>query len=381
VAYGANGAIEPSLATAWTVRDTAEGGQEYTFQLRDGVKFHDGEDWNCEVAKLNFDHVLELSNYHGWYDLPKQIISWICNTGMELVVTTKDTYYPLLQELTLIRPLRMLSPKSFKGTNPRTENSCEGIDDDYLDANDGSGDKITCLGTSSAMGTGPFKYIETMENGDVKFERNTNHWRSTPQVEAIIVKKYSSNAAVMDALLAKNLDAVMGAGVLEPADLETIRTKHWNDYQVFLGPVIQNRIIIMNSIKAPTDDIQVRKVIMHAINKAAIIDKEMAGLAEPVDVMFPKTAPYCAVDLTPRWDYDMEKAQILRCDVNAVKVSDLETELGMKTDELAKEKETAKALEEELAKAKKATAEVSLAACIKVSLFNVIVASMLSLFL
>merc|ERR1719379_546829 len=52
---------------------------------------------------------------------------------------------------------------------------------------------------------------------------------------------------------------------------------------------------------------------MHAVNKAAIIDKELYGFAEPVDTLFSKDAPYCDIDLTPRWDYDFEKAQMLNC--------------------------------------------------------------------
>jgi len=78
-----------------------------------------------------------------------------------------------------------------------------------------------------------------------------------------------------------------------------------------------NRIIIVNANKAPTNQLTLRKVIMHAVNKAAIIDKELAGMAEPVDTLFPKNAPYCGVDLTPRWDYDIEKAELLRCPAGA----------------------------------------------------------------
>ena len=35
-----------------------EGGQEYVFTMAKGVTFHDGAEWDCSVAKLNFDHVL-----------------------------------------------------------------------------------------------------------------------------------------------------------------------------------------------------------------------------------------------------------------------------------------------------------------------------------
>merc|ERR1711924_450224 len=68
---------------------------------------------------------------------------------------------------------------------------------------------------------------------------------------------------------------------------------------------------IFNTAQAPTDDINTRKMMIHAVNKADIIEKELAGLDEPVDSLFPKAAPYCGIDLTPRWDYDIEKAELL----------------------------------------------------------------------
>ncbi|CAE7263627.1 nikA [Symbiodinium natans] len=314
--YGPGGVREPALAESWTVTDLSGGGQEYRFALKQNVKFHDGSDWNCTVAKLNFDHVLAkpltTGDYHGWYDLPLQVSSWSCAGTYEFVLFTKDKYYPLLQELTYIRPLRMLSPAMFASgisTDPMTENSCHA----GWGSITGNGETLTCAGVRGVSGTGPFKFVETLPNGDVRFDKHADYWRGEPQISQIIVKKYSGHAAVMAALLDGSLDAVMGAGVLEPADFNTIRTAHSSSFQVFLGPAIQNRVIIMNANKAPTDDLTLRKVIMHAVNKAAIIDKELFGMAEPVDALFPKNAPYCDVDLTPRWDYDFEKAQLLWC--------------------------------------------------------------------
>eukprot|EP00933_Yihiella_yeosuensis_P026963 TRINITY_DN20915_c0_g1_i1.p1 TRINITY_DN20915_c0_g1~~TRINITY_DN20915_c0_g1_i1.p1 ORF type:complete len:611 (-),score=116.45 TRINITY_DN20915_c0_g1_i1:192-1862(-) len=325
LSYGADGVIEPSLAKSWTVADLPNGGQEYTFKLRANVVFHDGTKWDCNAAKLNFDHVLAkpltTGDWHGWYDLPKQVASWKCTGTDVFVLTTKSKYYPLLQELTYIRPLRMLSPTSFANgmsTDPKTHNSCHKGWGNIT----GLGETIQCAGIRNASGTGPFRYIQTLTNGDAKFERNTAHWSSVPQVETVLLKKYADHAAVMKALLDGSLDAVMGSGVLKPVDLKTIQTKHTSNFQVFLGPPIMNRIIIMNSNKAPTDDLQFRKVVMHAVNKAAIIDKELYGFAKPVDALFPKTAPYCGQDLTPRWDYDPEKAKLLWCPAKAVKQDD-----------------------------------------------------------
>ena len=70
----------PALAQSWTTKDISTGGEEVTFTLRAGVKFHDGAAWDCAAAKLNFDHVfakpLVTPDWHGWYDLPGKLASW-----------------------------------------------------------------------------------------------------------------------------------------------------------------------------------------------------------------------------------------------------------------------------------------------------------------
>ena len=131
VEYGPGGAILPSLAVSWDVDDLDSGGQQYTFTLRTGVVFHDGAPWDCAAAKLNFDHVLAppltTGDWHGWYGLPGAIDGWRCEGDHTFVVTTKSVHYPLLQELSFIRPLRMLSPTMFVAgydSDPLTQNSC-----------------------------------------------------------------------------------------------------------------------------------------------------------------------------------------------------------------------------------------------------------------
>ena len=80
VGYGQDGEINPALAQSWRVEGTSAGGSRYIFTLRPGVKFHDGSEWNCSVAKLNFDHVLSdvVKQRHAWMGAVTQLISWTC---------------------------------------------------------------------------------------------------------------------------------------------------------------------------------------------------------------------------------------------------------------------------------------------------------------
>ena len=319
--YGEGGVILPALAVTWHLQSLATGGQRITFGLRPGVRFHDGSLWNCSVAKLNFDHVLAppltTDDYHGWYSLPKEISRWFCNDQGQFVVETKENYYPLLQELTYIRPLRMLSPLGFVnglGTSPLTDNSCH----QGWGTITGNGATITCKGISRISGTGPFKFDSRSphpEGGDaeVVFAAHSEYWGGAPDIEKLKIVRYDDHEQVKEALLSGELDMVIGAGVLTYSDIIEFRNMFSEDFLVTHSAPLQNVLVIMNSGKSPTNDIVVRKAIMHAVNKAEIVEKEFGGLERPVSSLFPENAPFSDIDLLPRWDYDIEKARFLNC--------------------------------------------------------------------
>lgn len=327
VSYGSYGQILPALASSWTIEEKDDGGQRYNFQLQPNVLFHDGAPWNCAAAKLNFDHVLakplRSPDWHGWYGLMSQIESWDCASDMEFIVETKNKYYPFLQELSFIRPLRMLSPSSFVGTaDPFAENSCHTGWGSIEDAE--GGPTVVCAGITSISGTGPFMFDSRSPkttsdgeevDGEVIFKQNPTYWDGVPSIESLVIKHYESSEEVKAALLDGSLDLVWGGGVLTAQDLVSLEEDENNDLSVFHSEDIQNVIVMLNSGNPPLDDINVRKTIIHAIDKKTLIDDNLGGIFKPVDNVFPMDAPYCDVDLTPRWDYDFEKAEFLNCPV------------------------------------------------------------------
>ena len=343
--YGLNGEIIPTLAKNWTVEAFGEG-EKYTFQLRENVLFHDGTPWNCQAAKINFDHVfaggLTSVDWHGWYGLPTHIASWECTGDMEFQVTNNIKYGPFLQELSYIRPLRMLSPASFvDAEDPMGANSCHVgwgtiVHPDHAN--------VTCAGILEVSGTGPFQLSgrtsivsgqDTLDN-EVIFVRNTNYWDGVPDIEKLVIKRYETSEAVKEALLSGELDIVWGAGVLTDADISEIRDSAELQDQILVNHSedIQNVIMLLNSGKAPLDDFNLRKTIIHAINKQVIVQDDLAGLQTVVDNVFPIIAPYCDVDLTPRFDYDFEEASFLSCDGVATDGGGLEATNGNGDEEI-----------------------------------------------
>lgn len=315
--YGPEGEILPSLAESWSVENLPSGkGQEYTFFLREGVTFHDGEPWNCQAAKMNFDHVmakpLRTGDWHGWYGIPKYIDEWSCEGDMEFHITTTENYYPFLQELTFIRPLRMLSPAAFANgstTDPITANSCHaGWGEVSLEGEE----TITCAGIANISGTGPFAFKANYLDSVVIFDRNENYWAGAPAIETLKIHRYEEPENVKEALKNGTLDVVWGSGVLQSRDLNELAEE--DNLSVFHSDVIQHVIILLNTGKAPLNDIQARKTVIHAIDKEAIIEKELGNVQRPVDTVFPMDTPYSGFELSPRWAYDFEKAMLLSCE-------------------------------------------------------------------
>ena len=319
VSYGTDGAIEPALAERWTISVDTNKVETVRFKLRENVKFHDGAAWNCTVAKLNFDHVfappLRGPDWHGWYSLPTAIKSISCD-GETLVLEAGKPYYPLLQELTYIRPLRMLSPNAFTNglsTSAVTHNSCPvGWGNITCWAGAPSGcQTVSCSGTNGIVGTGPFMFASRDRNDTtgvddiVKFTRNANYWGGSPDVDIDVVR-YETADEVEEALLDGSLDAVIGAGVLRPSTIQ--RLQYNSSFEVQHTEPIMNTFVVLN-----IDDINVRKTVVHAVNKNEIITKELGGIEKSVSQLFQTSAPYCDLDLVPKFDYDIEKAQMIAC--------------------------------------------------------------------
>ena len=331
VGYGQDGEIIPVLATTWILEDLPSGGRRYTFTLREGVKFHDGSDWNCDVAKLNFDHVLSdtVKQRHQWYGTPQQLTSWTCSEAGEFVLETSDKYYPLLQELTYIRPLTFAAASAFSeglGSDPDLHNGCNtgdfGSKWAFLE------DTVTCAGLKP-IGTGPFKLAKQETNADgvdieAVFAHHDHYWGALPEIEFLHLKYYEKTEDVMSDLLSGDLDMALGIGPLSAKQIQELKFYHSDIVDVRHSDVLQHSLMIMNTNAEHTRDIETRRAIIHAVDKSRFIKEEFAGLEQPVLQLLPFTAPFCNVDLNPKWAYDIEKATLLNCPTPTVTVTTTE---------------------------------------------------------
>ena len=103
--------FEGCLAESWDVSDD---GKVYTFHIRPGVTFSDGEKCDAYAIKANFDAILENKDRHTWLEMMHLLVGVDAPDENTFVIELSEPYYPLLTELGVTRPFAMISPKAMK---------------------------------------------------------------------------------------------------------------------------------------------------------------------------------------------------------------------------------------------------------------------------
>ena len=109
--YGPGGTLEPGLATAWTA---AEDGLSISFDLREGVTFSDGTPFDADAAEWNLLRWMGVEDF-SWIGIADAYDSIVKDAPNKITVKLKRPVPAALLELTIVRPVRFLSPKVWTG--------------------------------------------------------------------------------------------------------------------------------------------------------------------------------------------------------------------------------------------------------------------------
>lgn len=272
VVYGDDGKFHPALAESWEI---SEDGKIYTFHLRRGVKFSDGTTFDAKAVEMNFEAVMKNSARHGWMDIVNQLETWRAVDDHTFVLTLKNPYYPTLAELSLIRPFRIMAPSGFP---------------DDLD---------TSKGIKAPIGTGPWMLVESKKGEYDLFKLNPHWWGGTSEVNEVLVKVISDPTARAMAFDTGEIDLIYGANNGQ-IDMDTFKRFQSNGkVTALVSKPMAGRSVALNSGKAPTDELEVRRAILHGVDKNAIVDHVFLGLEHPADTLFSSESPYCDLGLEP----------------------------------------------------------------------------------
>ena len=275
----------PLLATEWTV---AEDGLTYTFKLREGVKWHDGEDFTAEDVKFS---ILTAAQFHS---RNRSTFSKIAE------IETPDDYTVILH---LSEPTPFLLKAFSSMESPVVPSHLYGPDENPL----------THPNNTAPIGTGPFVFKEWVRGSHVVWEKNPNYWNpELPKVDTLVAKFVLDASARTIAFETGDVDI----GYRTPVpfrDLEQLTaTGHialTSDGYAYDPP---NIIIVEANLRDPIlSDLKVRQAIAHCIDREMINRVVFFNYATPsATPVVPYHADFHVTDPSP-YPFDLDAASAL----------------------------------------------------------------------
>lgn len=292
-AYGENLELVPNLAESWEVSDE---GKLWQFQLRKGVRWHDGRELTAKDAKYTLDLLLsEVSQMEEVEDeseideisfYAKRLCSGRSIARVELVVNNPYAVAIILNE-------------------PAGRTLMEALTFPILPA-EGLGQAPNIEDVNSLIGTGPYR----VESGSIKIGekiklvRNDDWWGSSePYIDSIVANIYKDREESLEAFK---------KGLVDLVDTHVIyaesygKTKESQLYRYLTQNF--NYIGVNHEAHGVLEDRRVREAIAYGIDRKDIISRVYFSNAQAVDVPIPPDSWYYDSDLRV-YDYQPQKAQ------------------------------------------------------------------------
>jgi peptide/nickel transport system substrate-binding protein len=273
--------IQPELVQSWDISDDM---MTWTMYLADleGATFHDGTPLDAEAIAWSI-------NYWATNDA----ISWFFGTevgegfGME-VIDDRTVVMHLLEPVT---PDAFLSAVGYIYITPKN------VWEEY------DAESIYDFGNEEAIGSGQYKLVDFSPGEHIIFEAHEGHFRGKPPVDQIVVQNFTSQDAMVQALITGEIDAIFGIppnlleALQEVPDLTIVERSPGNNDTHLLFNMWEG-----GTRNAAIEDKVVRQAVAHAIDKQQIVDVVYAGHAIASDNFF---------DIGPRyekWEYPTLKS-------------------------------------------------------------------------
>jgi peptide/nickel transport system substrate-binding protein len=269
-----NGRLEPWLSTGWENVDPLT----WRFELRKGVKFSDGRDFDADAVVFAFDYIksdaAQADLLYAEFTHVEKAAALDAYT-VEIKLKSPDLLFPRSMAL-----LPIVHPEVFQRLGP----------DGFARA---------------PVGTGPYRVV-AWGNDRVVFEANPHAWITPPAQRLELVQSQDSTAR-MQGVLSGSLDV---STAVEPADVPALRSIGGTTVQTPLAGVFGLMVQQTNPAPNPFKDVRVRQALNYAVDKQTIIDVLLGGVTKASGQPAPRGS--LGHDPTiPPYPYDPAKAKAL----------------------------------------------------------------------
>lgn len=280
VSYNDDGTIAPMLAKKWAI---SKDGKQYTFYLREDVKFSDGSTFNADNVIRNVNAIMKYKDDHSWMGLVRHIKDFKKIDDYTVKLLLDEAYYPVLNELAFVRPFRFLGDEGF----PAGDDTAKAI--------------------KKPIGTGPWVLKTYKKDEYAIFRRNDYYWGEKPPVKEIKINVIPDAESIALAFENNELDMIYGRGVISLDNYEYLKAQ---GYHTEISEPMSTRALLFNTQSGPLKERSVRQAFQYAINKKQMVDSITNGTEMVADKIFWNNIPYADFDMKTI-SYDVEKAKKL----------------------------------------------------------------------
>lgn len=240
--------IVPYLVTSW---EASEDGLIYTMHLQEGVTFHDGTPLDAEAVKYNLDRARQPDTRRATELSEVQGVEVVDEHTFQIVLSQP---FPAVLGALTDRAGMMVSPAAME------ELGADGF-------------------TQAPVGSGPFRFDSRVRGDHIVLVRNDEYWREgQPLVDEVVFRVVPDENVAVANLLSGQLDVLQTRSI---ADQQISVLQSNPSLTVEVVPGIGWEGIWLNTRVAPFDDVNVRRALQAAVDRATIAQVVYAGAAVP----------------------------------------------------------------------------------------------------
>ncbi|EMY34985.1 peptide ABC transporter substrate-binding protein [Arthrobacter crystallopoietes BAB-32] len=294
----------PLLAESW---ESSEDGLSYTFQLKDGVKFHDGTDFNAEAVCFNFDRWYNFeglqqsesvayyygSLFRGFADSKDTAVYESCEAASDTEVTVNlaKPFAGFIAALSL-PAFAMQSPTALQEFNADEIGGSE------------EAPVLSEYAQGHPVGTGPFKFDSWEVGQQIEVSAFADYWGEQGQVQKVIFRVIDDPQARRQSLESGDID---GYDLVAPADTKALADA---GFKIVNRDPFTILYLGINQKNEALADPKVRQALAHAIDKEALVRQTLPEGTEVASQFIPPIVNGYNEDVKT-YDYDPERARQL----------------------------------------------------------------------
>ena len=284
--------IVPSLAESWEISGDA---LTYTFHLRQGVKFHNGEELTADDVEYSFTRQLSVegavnTDFLAQIKGASQLLEGTADQ-LEGFETVDDYTFTI----TLSEPYAgFLACLSTPGCSIYNREATEAAGDQFG------------LDPSVTVGTGPFRLTDWTINDQLVLTRYEDYWKGPSELPGVVIRIVPDTETQRMMFESGELDVVDLDYLPDAVDDFTTRYPD----QIVSGPRVGTTYFTMNQNIEPFQDVRVRKAVQMAIDRQAILDALYGGRGQVENGIYPHGL-YGFNSSLPEITYDPEEAKAL----------------------------------------------------------------------